>query len=93
MRRECGVGFRQLRTCPSHTSGAAMCQARALADLLDHMVGAHQDGGRKRDRELFGGLHVDGEFQFGWQLDREIGGGERRSVSCKRKSRRDKSMH
>src|SRR5262249_11356705 len=29
---------------------------------------------RKRDPELFGGFHVDGQFQFSWKFTREIGG-------------------
>jgi hypothetical protein len=50
------------------------CQNRPLANLFDHMVGTHENSTRKRDPELFGGFHVEGQFQFSWKFDREIGG-------------------
>jgi hypothetical protein len=48
--------------------------ARSQPGLFDYMIGAHQDGSWKCNPEAFGSLHVDGEFQFGRKLDREIGG-------------------
>ena len=62
------------RPCSRQRWTAEKCQKLPLANLFDHVVRTHQNGSWKCDPEFFGGLHIDGEFQFGWKFDREIGG-------------------
>ncbi len=47
MRLECGVGFRQLRTCRRICPGQlCACQQATSARLFDHLVGAQEEGFR-----------------------------------------------
>jgi hypothetical protein len=62
MRLECGVGFRQLRTC------------RGLNDLLDHLVRAGEQRRRYFQANRFRHDQVNDEIELGWLLNRKIGG-------------------
>ena len=47
MRLECGVGFRQLRTCRRNVRGSYVPDQQATsARLFDHLVGAQEEGFR-----------------------------------------------
>ena len=54
MRLECGVGFRQLRTCVA-PSGAAMCQQRSF----DHLVGTGKQRSGNVDTKRLRSFEVD----------------------------------
>src|SRR5260221_6775415 len=40
--------------------------------LLDHLIGAGEDGGRHREAERLRGLEVDNEFELGRLHDRQV---------------------
>jgi hypothetical protein len=62
-------GMCHLRT---HAPQQTMCAG--CSDLLDHPVGAGEQGGRRQlEAGRPGGLGVDHEFEFGRLLDRQIG--------------------
>ena len=46
MRLECGVGFRQLRTCRRTRPGQLWANTRSPAFLLDHRIGSRDQTGR-----------------------------------------------
>jgi hypothetical protein len=49
-------------------------EALRSGQSVDHLVGQDQSRRRHGEAERFGCLQVDHEFEFGWLLDREIGG-------------------
>ena len=69
MRLECGVGFRQLRTC---RTAATMCIG--CNDLLDHLVGAGEQRRRHFQANRLRHDQVNDEVELGRLLDRKIGG-------------------
>ena len=40
--------------------------------LFDHLVGAGEKSGRDFEAHLFGGLEIDDQLEFGWQLDWQV---------------------
>src|SRR5260370_28558639 len=52
---------------------SALCQQRK-SESFDHLVGARQQGGRYRQSERLGGLHIDDELETSRLLDRQVCG-------------------
>jgi hypothetical protein len=63
MRLECGVGFRQLRTCrrtrPGQLWGQMQTHAPQQGDLFDHLVGAGNKGVRNLKAKRLGRLEIE----------------------------------
>jgi hypothetical protein len=77
MRLECGVGFRQLRTCRRTRPGqlCAMSGRKQVqqywcrrANLFDHLVGAGEKVGWHGEANCLGGFEIDYKLEFGRQL-------------------------
>jgi hypothetical protein len=72
---ECGVGFRQLRTCRRARPGqlcAISDRCTANKDLLDHLIGAGDQSRLDRYTQCFRSLEVYQELELRRLLDREI---------------------
>jgi hypothetical protein len=64
MRLECGVGFRQLRTC-RRIRPRQVCARLGHRSSLDHLVGDREQAGRNGEVECPRRLQVDDELEFG----------------------------
>jgi hypothetical protein len=49
---------------------SAIGDIRTEDRLLDHLVGAQQEGFRQLEAERFGGVEIDVKLDFGYLLDR-----------------------
>src|SRR5260370_40442320 len=61
------------RTQLGHHAMSEKCQQRK-SESFDHLVGARQQGGRYRQSERLGGLHIDDELETSRLLDRQVCG-------------------
>ena len=63
---------RRERTHEFHSPLLPIAAAPGIKRLLDHLVGAHQNGGWNLDAHRLGGFQVDDQFEMGRLLDRQI---------------------
>ena len=79
MRLECGVGFRQLRTCRRIRPGQLCAntgreQMQQVAPLFDHHVGAREQRGRHGEAEHPGCLGIDDQLELRRLHHRQVRG-------------------
>ena len=62
------------------------------ASSLDHLVGAAEQRERNGEAERLRGDQIDDELEFGWLLDRNVGGRECLNVKGRSRSRQSKTL-